>query len=149
GVRVTAGEDRLEVLRDGPAAPSPATAPFDADRDFRPLAFSSNGEFEGEVVFAGYGLAAPGKPGEGYDSYAGLNVTNKIVLVLRYVPEEVDPKRRQELNLYAGLRYKAMVAREHGARAVLVVTGPQSPDPGALAPLSSDGSLSGSDILAA
>src|SRR6185503_21392074 len=105
-------------------------------------------EFEGEVVFAGYGLKVPGKAGEGFDSYAALDVTNKIVLVLRYVPEEVQPQRRQELNRYAALRYKAMLAREHGAKAILIVTGPNSPNPGALVQPSSDGSLSGSEILA-
>src|SRR6185369_14950306 len=46
-------------------------------------------------------------------------------------------------------RYKAMLAREHGAKAILIVTGPNSPNPGALVQPSSDGSLAGSDILAA
>src|SRR5204863_6255634 len=105
--------------------------------------------FEGEVVFAGYGLKVPDGAGRGYDSYAGLNVSNKIVLVLRYVPEEVEPKRRQELNVYAGLRYKAMMARERGAKAILIVSGPNSPNAGQLAALSFDTSLSGSGIIAA
>lgn len=122
---------------------------FEAEKDFRPLSFSDNGEVNGEVVFAGYGLSVPGKEGEGYDSYAGLNVSNRIALVLRYVPENVEPKRRQELNVYAGLRYKAMAARNRGAKAILIVSGPNSPNTGALIPLSSDGSLSGSGIIAA
>jgi Tol biopolymer transport system component len=122
---------------------------FLAERDFRPLAFTSNGTVRGDVVFAGYGLAVPGKLGEGYDSYAGLDVSNKIVLVLRYVPEEVDAKRRQELNRYAGLRYKAMLARERGAKAILFVTGPNSPNAGELAALSSDSAGGGSGIIAA
>jgi hypothetical protein len=100
-------------------------------------------------VFAGYGLAVPGKSGEGYDSYAGVNVSNKIALVLRYVPEDVDTKRRAELNRYAGLRYKAMLARDHGAKAVLFVTGPNSPNAGELAGLNFDSSLAGSGIVAA
>ncbi len=57
--------------------------------------------------------------------------------------------RRQELNRYAGLRYKAMLARERGAKAILVVTGPNSPNAGELIPLSFDTSLSGSGIVAA
>ena len=122
---------------------------FAVENDFVPLSFSSNGKFEGPVVFAGYGLSVPGKLGEGYDSYAGLDVTNKIVLVFRYVPEDVSPERRQQLNRYAALRYKAMIAREHGAKAILIVTGPNSPNPGRLIDLSPDGSLSGSEILAA
>ena len=146
GVQAGTSGNRLSIAGSDAAA---AVTDFTAEKDFRPLSFTSNGEVEGEVVFAGYGLTVPGKPGEGYDSYAGLDVTNKIVLVLRYVPEGVDAPRRQELNRYAGLRYKAMRAREHGARAILVVTGPNSPNAGALVPLSSDGSLSGSGIVAA
>ncbi len=145
GVQVVTNENRLEVS----TAPGVASTAFELEKDFRPLSFTSNGEFEGEVVFAGYGLKVPGKAGEGADAYAGLDVTNRIVLVLRYVPEDVPPQRRQELNRYAALRYKAMLAREHGARAILIVTGPNSPNPGALVAPSSDGSLSGSDILAA
>jgi hypothetical protein len=62
------------------------------------------------------------------------------------VPEEVDAKRRAELNRYAGVRYKAMLAREHGAKGVLFVTGPNSPNAGELLGLSSDSSLSGSGL---
>ncbi|MDO8598389.1 MAG: M20/M25/M40 family metallo-hydrolase, partial [Sulfuricaulis sp.] len=83
------------------------------------------------------------------DSYAGLNVSNKVVLVLRYVPEAVEAKRRQELNRYAGLRYKALIARQHGAKAMLVVSGPNSPNAGSLLALSFDSSLAGSEIVAA
>jgi Tol biopolymer transport system component len=126
-----------------------ASVKFDVERDFRPVAFSASVEVKGPVVFAGYGLTVPGKPGEGYDSYAGLDVSNKLVLVLRYVPEEVDAKRRAELNRYAGVRYKAMIAREHGARGVLFATGPNSPNAGELLTMSSDSSLSGSGIAIA
>ena len=145
-VRVVTNQNSLVVLH---AAASATPAPFAIEKDFRPLSFTDNGEIEGDVVFAGYGLSVPGKSGDGYNSYAGLDVTNKIVLLLRYVPEGVEPKRRQELNRYAALRYKAMIAREHGAKAMLVVTGPTSPNAGALAPLSFDSSLSGSGIVAA
>ncbi len=120
------------------------------DTDFRPLAFSDNGETEGEVVFAGYGLSVPedGKNPR-YNSFEGLDVKDKIVLLLRYVPESVEPARRAQLNRYAGLRYKAMMARERGAKAVLVVSGPNSPNAGELLPLTNDGSNTGSGIIAA
>jgi Tol biopolymer transport system component len=139
GTRLITNENRLLVDQQA----------FTPEQDFRPLAFSANATVSGPVVFAGYGLRLPGKPGEGYDSYAGLDVSNRIVLALRYVPEDVAPERRQELNRYAGLRYKAMIARDLGARAILFVTGPKSPGTGELIPLSSDSSLSGSGILAA
>jgi Tol biopolymer transport system component len=143
GVRLVPDKNSLSLNTGGKAQS------FRIDQDFRPLSFSATGQVEGEVVFAGYGLTVPGKSGEGYDSYAGLDVKDKIVLVLRYVPENVSPQRRLELNRYAGLRYKALIARNHGARALLVVTGPNSPNPGELAPLTFDSSLSGSGIVAA
>jgi Tol biopolymer transport system component len=119
---------------------------FAVDEDFRPLAFTENAKVEGEVVFAGYGLRAPGDQQTGYDSYDGLDVKDKIVLVLRYVPEDVEMERRQQLNVYAGLRYKAMQARENGAKALLIVTGPNSPNAGELVGLKFDQSLASSGI---
>jgi Tol biopolymer transport system component len=142
GVRVITNGNVLSVQRDNGASH------FAVEKDFRPLAFSDNGTVEGEIVFAGYGLSVPGKAGESYDSYAGLNVSNKIVLALRYVPEDVEPKRRQELNRYAGLRYKAMLARERGAKAIVFVTGPNSPNAGELIPIEYDNSTAGSGIIA-
>ncbi len=144
GVRLAVEANRLSA-----SSSNRPPATFEVSQDFLPLSFSENGTAEGEVVFAGYGLSAPGKLGEGYDSYAGLDVTNKIVLALRYVPENVAPARRQELNRYAALRYKAMLARERGAKAILIVSGPNSPNAGDLIPLSSDGTAASSGILAA
>ncbi len=143
GERVIPEKCRFEIS-------GPPTANQPLDKDFRPLAFSDNGEAEGEVIFAGYGLSVPedGKNPR-YNSYEGLDVKDKIVLLLRYVPEGVDAARRAQLNRYAGLRYKAMMARERGAKVVLVVTGPNSPNAGELLPLTNDGSNSGSGIIAA
>ena len=126
------------------------TAIAKLDEDFRPLAFSESGAADGEVVFAGYGLSVPeDAKNTRYNSYDNLDVKDKIVLLFRYVPEGVDAPRRAQLNRYAGLRYKAMMARERGAKAVLVVTGPNSPSAGELIPLTNDGSHSGSGIIAA
>ncbi|MBI3878535.1 MAG: M28 family peptidase, partial [Verrucomicrobia bacterium] len=143
GVKSLPDQNHLTLSTNGSAGA------FEVEKDFRPLSFTANSSFEGEVVFAGYGLSVPSGKGRSYNSYDGLDVSNKIVLVLRYVPEDVEPKRRQELNLYAGLRYKALMARQRGAKALLVVTGPNSPNAGALAPLTFDTSLSGSGIIAA
>lgn len=122
---------------------------YTLEKDFRPLPFSDSGSADAEVVFAGYGLSVPeGNGTHRYNSYDGLDVKDKVVLLLRYVPEGVDAARRAQLNRYAGLRYKAMLARERGAKAVLVVSGPSSTQPGELLGLSSDNSLAGSGILA-
>ncbi len=145
GVKVLKEKNEFVVRGDAKSEP----VKFRVEKDFAPLSFTENQTVDGEIVFVGYGLSVPGKGPEGYDSYAGVDVKNKIALVLRYVPEEVDPKRRQELNRYAGLRYKAMLAREHGAKAVLFVTGPNSPNKGELVAASFDASMANSGIVAA
>src|SRR6185436_10665220 len=58
----------------------------------RALSFSDNGDVDAAVVFAGYGIVVPEGQGFGYDSYATLDVKDKIVLVLRYFPEEAETK---------------------------------------------------------
>ena len=147
GRRIIAEENSFHITRHMHGTEQ--TMEFSVEQDFQPLSFSRNGVVEGEVVFVGYGLTVPGELGEGYDAYAGLDVKDKIVVALRYVPEEVEPERRQQLNRYAGLRYKAMQAREHGAQAFLVVAGPNSPNAGQLIPLDFDSSLADSGIVAA
>ena len=144
GVRVLPEENSLHLQTKERQA-----SVFILEKDFLPLAFSGNGSVTGEVVVAGYGLRVPGKEGKGYDSYAGLDVKDKIVLVFRYVPEDVSPERRADLNRYAGLRYKALIAREHGAKALLVVTGPNSPGAGELVSIASDAGMTDSAIPAA
>ena len=90
-----------------------------SDEEFRPLAFSASGKAAGEVVFAGYGIHAPDLK---YDDYAGLEVKDKVVLVLRFSPEGDDPNSRFQPHM--ALRRKASEARALGAAAMLVATGP-------------------------
>ena len=113
------------------------------------LSFSDNAEATGPVVFAGYGIVVPPSQNFGYDSYVGLDVEDKIVLVLRYFPEDADADTKSILARYSGLRYKAMAARQRGASALLVVTGPRSPNAGELVPMTFDTALAGSGIVAA
>lgn len=133
----------------------PATD-FKADADWRPLSFSQTGEIAAaDIVFAGYGIETPegavgsdGKKLEPYSSYAHLDVKDKWVLVLRYLPENIAQDRRNELTRYSGLRYKALTARQKGARGIIVVSGPNSKVVEQLAPLTFDASLATSGIAA-
>ncbi len=120
------------------------------EEDWRPLVFSNSTSIEpSEVVFAGYGIVAPADQGfQEYDSYVHLDVENKWVMVLRQLPNDVPPERRQHLARYSSLRYKAMAARDRGAKGIIVVSGPKSGVRQQLVPLQSDGSLSGSSIAA-
>ena len=112
------------------------------------LSFSDAATVAGDVVFAGYGLVVPDSQNFGYDSYAGLDVKDKIVVVLRYFPEDADQKTRGILARYADLRYKAQAARQRGAKGMIVVTGPRSPNAGAVVPMSFDTAIAGSGIPA-
>ncbi len=121
---------------------------FELDRQWRPLAFSATGEIDpASVVFGGYGLTVPEEDGQaGYDSFVHLDVTDQWLLVFRFLPEDITPERRQRLSAYSSLRYKAMVARDKGARGLIVVSGPNSRVREPLVKLVFDGALSGSSI---
>ena len=112
------------------------------------MAFSKSGRIDpAGIVFAGYGIVAPESgEHEPYDSFAHLDVTDKWVLVFRYLPEEISPEFRQHLSRYSSLRFKAMVARDLGARGVMVVSGLNSQVKEDLVGLSFDSSQAGTSI---
>jgi len=138
------GGTTLTITRDG-GTPQTVTGAATVQA----LSFSDTAEASGRVVFAGYGLVVPESQNFGYDSYAGLEVKDKIVVVLRYFPEDADQKTRAILARYADLRYKAQAARQRGAKGMIVVTGPRSPNAGAVVPMSFDTAIAGSGIAAA
>ena len=122
---------------------------FSSRSEVQALSFSDNGDVTGEVVFAGYGIVVPEGQEFAYDSYATLDVKDKVVLVLRYFPEDAEQKTKAILARYADLRYKALAARQRGAKAMLMVTGPRSPNAGETVPMSFDTAIAGSGIVAA
>ena len=65
---VVAGDHRVELK---------------AKQDFVPFSFSDSGSARGQIVFAGYGITADEFH---YDDYAGIDVKDKIVVVMRYEP---------------------------------------------------------------
>jgi hypothetical protein len=132
------------VMQHGPDVGSQAVAPH-----VQALAFSENArDVSGRAVFAGYGIVVPESQDFGYDSYAGLDVKDAIVVVLRYFPEDADPKTKSVLARYVDLRYKAQAARQRGAKGLIVVTGPRSPNAGQTVPLGFDTAAAGSGIAA-
>jgi aminopeptidase YwaD len=91
-------------------------------KDFQPLGFSGSGTVQAGLVFAGYGISASGQT---YDDYASLDVKGKAVMVLRNSPPSDSVK---DFAQFASLRYKASKAKELGAEALIVVTGPEDSD---------------------
>ncbi|MEZ6099768.1 MAG: M28 family peptidase [Pirellulaceae bacterium] len=121
---------------------------YELNKEWRPVAFSETGEVtDNEIVFAGYGIVAPaGEDQAEYDSYVHLDVEDKWVVMLRFMPEGISPERRQYLAKYSSLRHKTMQARDRGAKGVVFVSGPTSQVKEPLIRLQFDGTLSGSSI---
>ena len=91
------------------------------NQDFVPFSFSASGEVAGPVAFAGYGVTAPEF---GYDDYAHLDVKDKIVVILRYEPAGFAAKSGNAgPTQHSQLIAKAINARNHGAKAVILVNG--------------------------
>ena len=91
------------------------------NQDFVPFSFSATGKAEAPLVFAGYGASAEEF---GYDDFTGLDVKDKIVVLLRYEPSGFSARSgNQGLTRHAALVTKAINARNHGAKAVVVVNG--------------------------
>lgn len=91
------------------------------NQDFVPFSFSSSDSVTAPVVFVGYGATADEF---GYDDYAGVDVKDKIVVALRYEPAGfADKAGNAGLTRHAQLITKAINARNHGAKALVLVNG--------------------------
>jgi hypothetical protein len=91
------------------------------NQDFVPFSFSASGSVAGPVVFAGYGATAPEFA---YDDYVGLDVRDKIVVLLRNEPAGFASKTGNAgPTQHSQLVTKAINARNHGARAVVLLNG--------------------------
>ena len=103
---------------------STGTKPLALNRDFVPLNFSESGTASLPLVFAGYGITAEEHK---FDEYTHLDVKDKAVIVLRHEPQENDESSAfagKELTAYSQVVNKAINARNHGARAMILVNDP-------------------------
>lgn len=123
------------------------------NKDWRPLSFTKTGEIsDSEIVFAGYGLEIPEEKGENgenlelYSSYFHLDVKDKWVMVFRYMPEDLSEKQRRRFSRYSHPRYKTMIARQKGAKGIIIVSGPNAKVKSQLIPLGKDASMSDSGM---
>jgi hypothetical protein len=73
------------------------------------------------IVFAGYGISAPSLR---YDDYAVIDAADKAVLIFTHEPQENDARSAfegQTNTVHSTMMRKVEVARNHGAKAMLVV----------------------------
>ncbi len=110
------------------------------DTDWRPHAASSNIEFKNEkIVFAGYGMRIPKDENfEEYDSYVHLDVKDKWVMVFRFLPEELPSDVKRKMLPYSDIGRKAALAKNLGAKGLLIVSGPNAKVQHELIPLRFD-----------
>ena len=76
--------------------------------------------FDAEAVFVGHGISAPEF---GWDDYAGIDVTGKVVLLFTNEPPSTDPAffDGRALTFYGRWTYKFEQALRKGAAAVLIL----------------------------
>ena len=120
GVSMADG-NKLSISVDG------AVKALTLDREWRPLAFSRTGDAKkASVLFAGYGIVAPGDGGEtpALDSYNELDPNGKWVLLWRGMPAAMSLKQRTYLSRFADMRYKASIAKSRGAAGVIFAPPP-------------------------
>jgi hypothetical protein len=114
---------------------------FKVGVDWQPLNFSDSGQAGVTLAFAGFGITAPEYE---YDDYLHTDVTGKAVIVLRQEPQKDDEKSKFEgkaTTQYSQIVYKAVNARNHGAKAMVLVN--DQPGPGEEDFLMKFGSLTG------
>jgi hypothetical protein len=90
--------------------------PWKVGEDYVPLGFSENGTCAGELAFVGFGISAPEI---NYDDYAGIDVNNKIVIMISESPD--GEKRVGEFAQYSDMKYKAANAKNKGAIGIIWV----------------------------
>lgn len=138
------------VVAEAPCEVAVGNRAFALGDNVQPLGFSTNGGATRRLVFAGFGITAPGLS---YDDYAGIDAHDAIVIVLTNEPGEMDTTSKFDGSIntpYADVRTKAINAREHGALGLLVVSGPvHHADEPVRKPVSDGGGYMSSGLLAA
>ena len=94
---------------------------YTPEKDFTPLAFTSNADLQSEVLFVGYGFNINNDSLK-WNDYKGIDVKGKWVLIIRADPE--PDKSVSPFIPFSGDRDKALLAKDMGAAGVLMVSGP-------------------------
>ncbi|HZH33125.1 MAG TPA: M20/M25/M40 family metallo-hydrolase [Pyrinomonadaceae bacterium] len=85
--------------------------------DWMPLTWSASARVESApVTYVGYGITAAEA---GHDDYAGVDVRGRIALAFAGTPDGDNP--HGSFARFADLRFKAAAARDHGARALVLI----------------------------
>ncbi|MEO7673227.1 MAG: M28 family peptidase, partial [Pyrinomonadaceae bacterium] len=112
---VTLGKDNF--LRIVPAD-SKGENKMETGINWMPLGYSPNADIPpSPIVFAGYGISSSELK---YDDYAGLDVKDKVVLIFDSTPDASNP--HSEFGRY-NIHVKASIAKDKGARGIILIAG--------------------------
>jgi hypothetical protein len=128
----------------GSAARTPAAAALDlrAGEDWMPLAWSANARVESSpVTYVSYGITAAEL---GHDDYAGVEMKGRLALAFAGTPDG-DNNPHGSFARFADLRFKAAAARDHGARALIIIAREENFKDDKLARLRVDQSVASGD----
>lgn len=117
---------------------------YSAEKDYTPMAFSSNSFLEAEVIFAGYGLNIDTDSLK-WNDYKDLEVKGKWVLMLRSDPE--TDNNNSPFLAFSGDRDKSLMAKDMGAAGVLMVSGPIYDTGDTFEPLNNEGFSVGIPVI--
>ena len=110
----------FEVVIPKPGIPKdrlrPMKRPWEMGKDWMPSPFSKNGSASGELAFVGYGISAPELE---YDDYAGIDVSDKVVVILTESPDSNNTK--SPFYKYTKFDYKIDNAKKHGAAGIVFI----------------------------
>ncbi|HEV2884028.1 MAG TPA: M20/M25/M40 family metallo-hydrolase [Pyrinomonadaceae bacterium] len=99
------------------AAVNQTSARLIAGDDWMPLGLSSNGRIENApAVIVGYGINATEL---NYNDYAKADVKGKVAIAFAGTPDGANP--HGQFARFEGVRWKAIAARNAGARALIVI----------------------------
>ncbi len=118
-------------------------------KQFQPQSLGRNGEFQGGLTFAGYGISAA-NGNLHYDDFAGLDVQGRVVIVVRKEPQMNDqnsPFDGTSPSQFALFTTKQMNAAKHGVAALILVNDRQSDraNPDSVLPVSGGGTATTKD----
>lgn len=96
---------------------------LEVGKDVNICSFGGSGKFSGEIVFGGYGINAKNVP---YHDFDGVDVKDKIVIVMRRNPQQDNPQSKfavaHGISRHADLKSKVSVCRSAGAAAIIFVS---------------------------
>jgi aminopeptidase YwaD len=133
---VESGRGNQMLFTTGAQGKSAASLDLRLGEDWMPQGFSPSAQvLNATMALVGYGITASELK---YDDYANVDVTGRVVITFAGTPDGDNP--HGEFARYADVRWKAIAARDHGAKALVVIAREESFKDDRLSRLSYDNS---------